>query len=89
VALPFDAEAARALGLVAPSLRRAGRKAAARASDAMIAAIAVANELPVYTCNPGDFEGIDGLEVVAVALPLSAGPAQARALPRPEARLVV
>ena len=33
----------------------------------MIAAIAVANDLPVYTCNPADFEGIDGLEIVAVA----------------------
>ena len=67
VALPFDAEAARAFGTVASSLRRAGRKAAARAYDAMIAAIAVANDLPVYTCNHADFEGIDGLEIVAVA----------------------
>jgi tRNA(fMet)-specific endonuclease VapC len=69
VPLPFDTAAARAFGHVASSLRRAGRKAAARAYDAMIAAIAVANDLPVYTCNPGDFEGIDGLEVVAVAPP--------------------
>jgi hypothetical protein len=69
VPLPFDADAARAFGQVASSLRRAGRKAAARAYDAMIAAIAIANDLPVYTCNPGDFEGIDGLEVVAVAPP--------------------
>jgi predicted nucleic acid-binding protein len=43
------------LGRVAASLRQAGRKTAARAYDAMIAAIAVANELPVYTCNPDDF----------------------------------
>jgi tRNA(fMet)-specific endonuclease VapC len=35
----------------------------------MIAAIAVANGLPVFTCNPNDFLGIDGLEVVAVPLP--------------------
>ncbi len=27
---------------------------------------ALANDLPVYTCNPADFSGIDGLEVVAV-----------------------
>jgi tRNA(fMet)-specific endonuclease VapC len=56
--LPFDAHAARAFGRVAASLRRAGRKPAARTFDAMIAAIAVANDLPVYTCNPTDFTGI-------------------------------
>jgi tRNA(fMet)-specific endonuclease VapC len=67
--LPFDADAARAFGQVAASLRRTGRKAAARAYDAMIAAIALANDLPVYTCNPGDFSGIDGLEVITVPVP--------------------
>jgi tRNA(fMet)-specific endonuclease VapC len=70
-ALPFDAQAARAFGRVAASLRRAGRKTSARAYDAMIAAIALANSLPVYTCNPGDFAGIDGLEVVPVPVPES------------------
>lgn len=64
--LPFDAAAARAFGEVAASLRRAGRKPAARVYDAMIAATALSRDLPVYTCNPGDFAGIDGLEVVAV-----------------------
>jgi predicted nucleic acid-binding protein len=68
-ALPFDAVAARAFGQVAASLRRSGRKATARAYDAMIAATAVANHLPVYSCNPGDFSGIDELQVVAVAVP--------------------
>ena len=68
-ALPFDAAAARAFGQVAASLRRSGRKATARAYDAMIAATAVANDLPVYSCNPGDFSGIDELQVVAVAVP--------------------
>jgi tRNA(fMet)-specific endonuclease VapC len=67
--LAFDADAARAFGGVAASLRRAGRKATARAYDAMIAATAVANDLPVYTCNPSDFNGIDDLEVVAVPVP--------------------
>ncbi|MHB8492606.1 MAG: PIN domain-containing protein, partial [Solirubrobacteraceae bacterium] len=64
-----DAEAARAFGRVAASLRGSGRKVTARAYDAMIAAIAVANDLPIYTCNPVDFMGIDGLEVVAVPFP--------------------
>ncbi len=67
--LPFDIEAARAFGQVAASLRRSGRKASARAYDAMIAAIALANSLPLYTCNPDDFAGIDGLEVVAILHP--------------------
>lgn len=67
--LPFDAAAARAFGRVAASLRQAGRKPAARAYDAMIAAVAVANDLPVHTCNARDFDGIDGLTVVAVPNP--------------------
>lgn len=67
--LPFDAAAARAFGQVAASLRRAGRKPTARAYDAMIAAIALTNGLPIYTCNPDDFAGIDGLKVVAVSHP--------------------
>lgn len=67
--LPFDAEAARAFGRVAASLRRAGRKTSARAYDAMIAAIAIAHDLPVFTCNPADFDGIEGLRVIAVPVP--------------------
>jgi predicted nucleic acid-binding protein len=67
--LPFDAAAARAFGGVAASLRRSGRQATARAYDAMIAATAVAAELPLYTCYPSDFIGIDGLEVVEVPHP--------------------
>jgi tRNA(fMet)-specific endonuclease VapC len=67
--LPFDRAAARAFGQVAASLRKSGRKTAARAYDALIAATALAHRLPVYTCNPGDFEKIDGLQVVAVSLP--------------------
>ncbi len=67
--LPFDAAAARAFGSVSASLRRAGRKTAARTYDAMIAATAIANDLPIYTCNPADFAGIDGLDVVPVPVP--------------------
>lgn len=65
--LPFDADAARAFGQVAGSLRRAGRKTVARAYDAMIASVAIANGLPLYTTNPKDFAGIDGLTVVAIS----------------------
>ena len=73
--LPFDVEAARAFGRVAASLRRSGRKTGARAYDAMIAAIALSNGLPLYTCNPDDFAGIDGLVVVPVFNPDRVAPA--------------
>lgn len=66
--LPFDAASARAFGGVAASLRRAGRKTTARTYDAMIAAIAISNRLPLFTCNASDFRAIDGLEAVDVPL---------------------
>ncbi len=67
--LPFDAAAARAFGQVASSLRRSGRKPAARALDALIAATAIANGLPLYTCSPDDFAGIAGLALRPVPVP--------------------
>ena len=67
--LPFDAQAARAFGRVAASLRRSGRKPAARSYDAMIAAVAIANDLPLFTCNPQDFQGIEELTIVGVPHP--------------------
>ena len=69
VPLPFDVEAARIFGAVSTSLRESGRKATASTFDSMIAAIAIANDLPVHTCNSGDFEGIERLEVIAVPVP--------------------
>ncbi len=68
-ALPFDAAAARAFGRAAAALRQAGRKPAARSYDAMIAATAMSHGIPLFTCNPSDFEGIDGLDVIAVPVP--------------------
>lgn len=65
-AIPFDTDAARAFGRVAASLRRVGRKVSARSLAAMIAAIAIAHGLPLYTCNPDDFAGIDGLAVIGL-----------------------
>jgi predicted nucleic acid-binding protein len=54
---------------VAATLRRAGRKPAARTYDAMIAATVLSRDLPVYTCNPADFAAIDGLTVIPVPAP--------------------
>ena len=67
--LPFDAAAARMFGHVAASLRRSGRKTTARAFDAILASIALANELDLFTCNPKDFDGIEGLGVIALPHP--------------------
>lgn len=68
-ALPFDAESARAFGGVAAALRTSGRKPAARAYDALIAASAVAHGVPLYTCNPSDFSGIPQLDLRVVTHP--------------------
>ena len=67
--LPFDSDAANAFGQVAADLRVAGRKVRARAYDALIAAVAVSRNLPIYTVNADDFEGIQRLQVVAVPHP--------------------
>jgi predicted nucleic acid-binding protein len=67
--LPFDAAAARAFGRVAASFHSAGRQTGARSYDAMIAAVALANDLPLFTCNPADFEHIDGLDLRSVPHP--------------------
>jgi tRNA(fMet)-specific endonuclease VapC len=67
--VPFDAAAARAFGRVAADLRIAGRKPAARAYDALLAAVAISNDLTLYTVYPGDFAAIADLRVVAVPHP--------------------
>ena len=67
--LAFDAESARAFGTVAASLRSSGRKPAARAYDALIAASAIAYGLPLYTCNPAYFEAIPRLDLRSVPHP--------------------
>jgi tRNA(fMet)-specific endonuclease VapC len=64
--IPFDAACARAFGRVAASLRRSGRTTQARAHDTLIAATAIAHDVPIYTRNPDDFAGIHGLTVHTV-----------------------
>ena len=60
--LPFDGDAARAYGRIFSVVVGAGRKArGARAADLLIAATALAAELPLYTRNGADFVGLDGL----------------------------
>jgi predicted nucleic acid-binding protein len=68
--LPFDAEAARIFGRVTASVIAAGRKPRRRAVDLMIAATAIAERLPLFTTNPGDFTGLDTLiRIVTVTRP--------------------
>ena len=59
--LPLDAEAARACGLVFAATRAAGRSSRTRLADLLIAATAAAHGLPLYTRNPGNFIGLDGI----------------------------
>jgi predicted nucleic acid-binding protein len=66
--LPFDTEAARTFGLVSAAVVAAGRKPRRRIADLMIASIAIANRLPLYTTNPSDFTELDDLATV-VAVP--------------------
>lgn len=60
--LDFDARCARAYGPVYAATRAVGRKArGANAVDLMIAATALAHELPFFTLNVVDLRGLDGL----------------------------
>ncbi|MBI2895180.1 MAG: type II toxin-antitoxin system VapC family toxin [Deltaproteobacteria bacterium] len=60
--LPFDSAAARAYGRVYAAVVAAGRKArGARAVDLLIAAVALANDLPLFTLNAADFKGLEKL----------------------------
>jgi len=68
-ALPFESRCARAYGQIYAAVAATGRKArGARAVDLMIAATALAYELPLYTCNAKDLRGLEGLvEIVDVS----------------------
>ena len=59
--LPFDTDAARMYGRVFAAVRASGRTARSRLADLLIAAIAAANDLPLYTRNPKDFVDLDRL----------------------------
>jgi len=68
--IPFGAEAARTHGRVTAAVVSSGRKPRRRVADLMIAATAIAEDLPLFTTNPDDFEGLKGLlTVVPVTRP--------------------
>lgn len=69
--LPFDIEAARQYGIIAAEVISMGRKPRGRVADLMIASIAAANRLPLFTTNPADFNGLESVvTVVPVPVPL-------------------
>ncbi|CAL9476023.1 VapC toxin family PIN domain ribonuclease [Streptomyces sp. DH-12] len=68
--VPFGAEAARIHGRICAAVISAGRKPRRRTADLMIAAIAVAEDPPLFTTDPDDFKGLDDLlTVVPVTRP--------------------
>lgn len=62
--LPFDVDAARAYARVFAATKAAGRSTRPRLADLLIVSTAVANGLPLYTRNPADFVGLEGLITV-------------------------
>ncbi len=65
---PFDADCARAYGLVYAAASASGRKLrGARAVDLMIAATSISLGIPLFTRNAIDFVGLEGLtKIVSV-----------------------
>ena len=59
--IPFDAAAARSFGQIVAAVASSGRTHRSRIADLLIAAIAHANGLELYTRNPGDFVGLEEL----------------------------
>jgi hypothetical protein len=63
--LPFDADAARAFGMVSAAVLATGRTPRRRIADLMIASIAIVSRIPLYTTSPDDFTGLDHLLTIA------------------------
>ena len=65
--VPFDGDCARAYGRIYAAVLAAGRRPRRRAVDLLIAATALAADLPLYTRNADDFHGIEQIvKVVTV-----------------------
>lgn len=66
--LTYGVEEAKLYGVLATLVRAVGRNPRPRRLDLQIAATAAAARLPLLTCNPADFVGVDRLvDVVAVS----------------------
>ncbi len=62
--IPIETGIARAFATVAHAVKVAGRQPRSRVMDLWIAATALALDLPLYTRNPEDFEGLQHLIAV-------------------------
>lgn len=68
--LPFNADAARAYGRATAAVLATGRSPRRRVADLMIASVAVAHGLALYTTNPSDYLGLEEfLDVAPVTRP--------------------
>jgi predicted nucleic acid-binding protein len=65
--LPFDGDAAARYGTLVALTLEAKREPRPRRLDLMIAAVASARDLPLYTRNEDDFKGLDGMiEIIGI-----------------------
>jgi len=62
--LPFDAAAAARYGTLVALTLAANRSPRPRRMDLMIAAVASARGLPLYTCNADDFANLESMVIV-------------------------
>ncbi len=62
--LDFDTAASRSYGQAVAAVAAAGRSHRSRVADLLIAAVAHANHLTLYTRNPEDFRGLTALITV-------------------------
>jgi predicted nucleic acid-binding protein len=70
--IAFETEAARAFGRIGAAVRARGRTPRRRVADLVIASIAAAARLPLYTTNPDDFDGLDDIvQIIPVRRPPS------------------
>ena len=80
--LPFDAAAARHFGPVYAAVLAAGRTPRRRLADLLIACVAIANDLPLFTVNPQDYAGLEHL----LTLHPSPGPSTPKDHPQQRSR---
>ena len=65
--IPFDEEGARVYGRIYAAARAAKQSSRSRHADLLIASIAAANSLPLYTRNADDFRALQAIvNVIAI-----------------------
>jgi len=62
--IPFGQHAARMFGRMSAAVQASGRTPRHRTADLMIAATAAVESMPLYTTNPSDFDGLEGLVAI-------------------------